>query len=263
MVVRDKIYFISDLHLGASALDNNRERELHLVKWLKEIEPSAKELFLVGDIFDFWYEYKYVVPKGFVRFFGQLCHMIDQGVEIHFFTGNHDVWAFDYLQKEIGLKVYYKPKMFVRNGKKIFVGHGDGLNPDDTGYLLLNKVFKSKVAQRLFSWIHPDIAFSIANRWSKHSRLSHPDESEYFEANMNKEEQLRFAISFESVEKVDYLIFGHRHVFIDHQLPKGARLIILGEWIQTFSYAVFDGENISLRKYPMEDTTTNHTLSLP
>ncbi|QZT39130.1 UDP-2,3-diacylglucosamine diphosphatase [Halosquirtibacter xylanolyticus] len=251
MEKRDKIYFISDVHLGASALNNNKERERHLVKWLKEIEPTASELFLVGDIFDFWYEYSAVVPKGFTRFFGQLSHMCDAGIKVKFFTGNHDVWAFHYLQDEIGVEVYNTPKIFERQGKKLFVGHGDGLNPNDKGYLLLKKVFTNKVAQTLFSWIHPDIAFYIANKWSRHSRLSHPDESAHFVANHEKEEQLQFAMQYLKQEPIDYFIFGHRHVYVNHPLNDTSRLIILGEWIQTFSYALLDKGELTLNKYPM------------
>ncbi|MDC1106574.1 UDP-2,3-diacylglucosamine diphosphatase [Prolixibacteraceae bacterium] len=249
---RDKIYFISDVHLGASALKNNKERERHLVQWLKEIEPTTAELFLVGDIFDFWYEYHAVVPKGFTRFFGQLSHMIDHGIKVKFFTGNHDVWAYNYLQEEIGIEVFRKPEIFERQGKKLYVGHGDGLNPKDKGYLLLKKVFNNKVAQFLFSCIHPDIAFYIANKWSRHSRLSHPDESAQFIATPNREEQLQFAIEHVKTTPINYYIFGHRHVYVDYSLNDTARLVILGEWIQTFSYAVLSEGELSLNKYPME-----------
>lgn len=253
MEKKEKIYFISDVHLGASALNNNKERERHLVKWLRHIESEATELFLVGDIFDYWFEYNAVVPKGFTRFFGQLSHMSDQGIKIHFFSGNHDFWAFNYFEEEIGIKVYFKPQTMERCGKKLFIGHGDGLNPKDKGYILLKKVFANKIAQRLFSWIHPDISCYIAHRWSRHSRLSHSDDSSYFDANQGKEEQLIFAQEYLQHHDIDYFIFGHRHVYVDHPLQNNSRLLILGEWINTFSYAMLDETGISLNKYPMEE----------
>ncbi|WP_299582510.1 UDP-2,3-diacylglucosamine diphosphatase [uncultured Sunxiuqinia sp.] len=242
-----KIYFISDIHLGAPALNNNREREQLFVAWLDEIKQDAAALFLMGDIFDFWFEYKTVVPRGFTRTLGKLAELADSGIPVHFFTGNHDVWVFDYLSKELGIQVHRKEMRASFSGKKFFLAHGDGLDPYDKGYHFLKKLFTNRFLQWLFSWLHPTIGVSLALAWSKKSRLSKgmffPFQGE------DKEGLYLFAKSVLEDEEVDYFIFGHRHLLLDLPLEKNTRYINLGDWITHFSYGVFDGKTFELKTY--------------
>lgn len=243
----EKVYFASDFHLGLYPYDKSAEREKLIVTWLDSIKPDVKVLFLLGDIFDFWYEYRNVIPKGFTRFLGKLAELADNGVEIHYFTGNHDVWAFDYLSKEIGLTIYRKDTPFEINGRKFLVGHGDELGSDDYGYKFLKGVFKSKILQFLFSRIHPNLALAFGHTWSKHSRLS-KGVSEAF-LGEDKEHQILFARKYLKANNIDFFVFGHRHIPMDFKLSEKSRLINLGEWIRSNTYAVFDGETIELLKY--------------
>jgi UDP-2,3-diacylglucosamine hydrolase len=245
---KGKIYFVSDVHLGAPALKhNNRERERLFVKWLDFIKTDVAALYLMGDIFDFWYEYKKVVPRGFTRVLGRLADMADHGIPIHFFTGNHDLWAFDYLPSEIGLTVHRQELVTVIEGKKFFLGHGDGLDPDDKGYLLLKKIFMNRRLQWFFSRLHPNFAFYLAHRWSESSRLSKIDRKEEFK--VKNESMYKFAQNFLETEWVDYFIFGHRHQMASEELKNGARFILLGDWISNFSYGVFNGNSFELKKF--------------
>ena len=166
-----KVYFLSDAHLGAKLLKDNREREIMLVEFLQSIKPDCLELYLLGDMFDFWFEYKHVVPKGHVRFLAELANFTDQGIKVHFFTGNHDIWAFDYLAKECGVILHTSMMETTINGKSFLIGHGDGLNPNDKGYLFLRNAFHNRFLQRCFRFIHPDWGIALANKWSSHSRL--------------------------------------------------------------------------------------------
>lgn len=243
-----KAYFVSDLHLGAPALKNNRERELAFVSWLNEIREDASHLFLVGDIFDFWYEYKTVVPRGFVRTLGKIAELSDAGVEVHFFTGNHDVWVFDYLPSELGLTLHRNEFRTSLSGKNFFIAHGDAFDASDKGYLLLRKIFTSKTLQWMFSRIHPNFSLSLGHRWSKHSRISKGVVGEGFKGTEN-EGMFIFAESLLKQEKVDYFIFGHRHVLIDCPVGENSRYINLGDWIVHFSYGVFDGNEFNLKQY--------------
>jgi len=245
---KGKIYFVSDVHLGAPALKhNNREREQLFVQWLDFIKKDVAGLYLMGDIFDFWYEYKKVVPRGFTRVLGRLADMADYGIPVHFFTGNHDLWAFDYLPKEIGLTVHRKEMVTQIEGKKFFLGHGDGLDPDDKGYLFLKNIFMNRKLQWFFSRLHPNFAFSLAHRWSESSRLSKIDQKEEFK--VKNESMYKFAQNFLEKEWIDYFIFGHRHQMANEELQNGARFILLGDWINNFSYGMFDGEKLELKKF--------------
>jgi len=244
---QDKIYFISDIHLGAPALKNNREREKLFVSWLDEIKKDASALFLMGDIFDYWFEYKTVVPRGFTRTLGKLAEIADSGIPVHFFTGNHDVWVFDYLPSELGVHVHREEMRVAFSGKKFFLAHGDGLDPFDKGYHLLKKLFTNRFLQWLFSWLHPNWGVALAHAWSKKSRLTkgmfvpfHGEE---------KEGLYLFAKSTLEDEEVDYFIFGHRHLLLDLPIGKNTRYINLGDWISHFSYGVFDGEKFELKTY--------------
>lgn len=243
-----KAYFISDIHLGAPALKNNRERELAFVRWLDEIKNDASHLFLMGDIFDFWFEYKTVVPRGFTRTLGKIAELSDSGIEVHFFTGNHDVWVFDYLPNELGMILHRDEFKTEISGKKFFLAHGDGLDATDKGYLLLKKLFTSKTLQWMFARIHPNFSVSFGQRWSKHSRISKGVTGEEFKGATN-EGMFIFAESVLQTEKFDYFIFGHRHVLVNKPIGENSRYINLGDWIQHFSYGVFDGEEFQLKKY--------------
>jgi len=245
---KGKIYFVSDVHLGAPALKhNNRERERLFVKWLDFIGDDAEALYLMGDIFDFWYEYKKVVPRGFTRVLGRLADITDRGIPVHFFTGNHDLWAFDYLPEEIGLTVHHEGMATAIKGKKFFLAHGDGLDPNDKGYLFLKKIFMNRKLQWFFTRLHPNFAFNLAHRWSESSRLSKIDQKEEFK--VKNESMYKFAQNFLEKEWIDYFIFGHRHQMANEELQNGARFILLGDWINNFSYGMFDGEKLELKKF--------------
>ena len=243
-----KIYFISDIHLGAPALKNNRERELAFVDWLNQIKEDASHLFLMGDIFDFWFEYKTVVPRGFTRTLGKIAEIADSGVEVHLFTGNHDGWIFDYLPSELGVILHRNEFKTELGGKKFYLAHGDGLDKTDKGYLLLKKMFTSKTLQWLFARIHPNFAISLGRHWSKHSRISKGITGEGFKG-INNEGMYIFAQSILHNETFDYFIFGHRHVMIDSPIGENSRYINLGDWIHHFSYGVFDGNDFELKQY--------------
>lgn len=243
-----KAYFISDIHLGAPALNNNKERELAFVDWLNSIKHEASHLFLLGDIFDFWFEYKKVVPRGHIRSLGKIAELADSGIEIHFFTGNHDVWVFDYLPNEIGMKLHRNEFKTHIMGKKFFLAHGDGLDKDDKGYLFLKKMFTSKTLQWIFARIHPNFAIMLGHNWSKHSRISKGIDSENFKG-IEKEGMFTFSETVLQNEQFDYFVFGHRHLLINNPIGESSRYINLGDWINHFSYGVFDGIKFELKKY--------------
>ncbi|MBT3385078.1 MAG: UDP-2,3-diacylglucosamine diphosphatase [Prolixibacteraceae bacterium] len=246
MSEKKKIYFVSDVHLGAQALKNNHERELLFVKWLDEIKNDVTELYLLGDIFDFWFEYKKVVPRGFIRVLGKIAEIADRGIPVHFFTGNHDLWVFDYLPKELGVILHTQELITEISGKKFFLAHGDGFDPEDKGYNLLKKIFTNKKLQWLFSRLHPNFAFYLAHEWSKSSRLSKIKIEEKFK--VKNEGMYKFAESFLKKEQIDYFIFGHRHQMVDVEINRDTKFILLGDWISNFSYGVFDGEKFELKR---------------
>lgn len=245
VVIGKKIYFISDLHLGALALKNNKERELLFVDWLQSIRKEASMIFLMGDYFDFWFEYKKTVPKGFVRSLGVLANICDSGTPVHFFTGNHDIWAFDYLSEEVGMIVHTDSITMELLGKKFFLSHGDDLGKKDFGYQLIKNFFHNSLAQWVFAKIHPDLSFRMAHYWSKKSRLSYKNGDARVK-NIETEEQYLFAKSVEAKEHFDYFVFGHCHQIINEPLTGNSRLIVLGDWIRKFSYGVFDGNEFRI-----------------
>ena len=242
-----KTYFISDVHLGAPALKDNRERELLFAEWLREAGRDAEAIYLMGDIFDYWFEYKTVVPRGYTRILGSLASLTDRGIPVHFFTGNHDIWVFDYLPEETGVVVHREPMTTTIGGKRFYLAHGDGLDATDKGYLLLKRIFTSKTLQWLYAHIHPNLTIRMALNWSKNSRLSKNTEGTGFMG--EKEGIYTFAESVLRSEKIDYFVFGHRHRLADLAIGENSRFILLGEWIRTFSYGVFDGHSFELRKY--------------
>ncbi|MCL3779800.1 UDP-2,3-diacylglucosamine diphosphatase [Prolixibacteraceae bacterium JC049] len=243
-----RTYFISDIHLGAPALNNNREREKLFVSWLDKAKQDAKAIYLVGDIFDFWFEYKKVVPRGFTRTLGKIAEITDSGIPVHFFTGNHDLWAFDYLPQEVGITIHREPVKVDIDGKTFFIAHGDGLDKSDKGYLLLKSIFTNKLLQWLFARVHPNLAFGIGHGWSKKSRLSHKPEEENFKG-VNNEGMINFAREILKTDSIDIFVTGHRHVPMNIELEEGAKFVNTGDWVNHFTYAVFENGKIELKKY--------------
>jgi UDP-2,3-diacylglucosamine hydrolase len=243
-----KIYFASDFHLGVPNYDSSLAREKKVVKWLDEIKSDAEEIYLLGDVFDFWFEYKTVVPRGYVRLLGKIAELTDRGIIVHYFTGNHDMWTFDYLSKELNVKIYREPIEIEYNGKQFYIGHGDGLGPGDHGYKFIKKVFSSKISQWLFARLHPNAGIGIAEYFSKKSRVATGISDEKF---LGEEKEWLIIHSKEILEKkhFDYLIFGHRHLPLDFPINGKSRYINLGDWIRYFSYGVFDGKEFELRHF--------------
>ena len=245
------IYFVSDVHLGAPALKNNREREKIFVSWLDEIKSNAQALFLMGDIFDFWFEYRKVVPRGFTRTLGKIAEIADSGIPVHYFTGNHDIWIFDYLPEELGIIVHRNEYKTEFNGKKFFLAHGDGLDPYDKGYLLLKKLFTNKILQWMFARLHPNFAFWVSHNWSKNSRIANGIQADAYRGN-DKEGLYIFAESVLKNEYFDYLVFGHRHILVERPIGEKSMFINLGDWINYFSYGVFNGEKFELKQHNIQ-----------
>ena len=246
-----KIYFASDLHLGAPDEVSSAKREKLFVQWLDEIKKDTAEIYIIGDIFDFWHEYKTVVPKGFVRIQGKLAELTDAGIPIHVFTGNHDMWMFGYLEKELGVNIYKAPVQRTIYGKKFFIGHGDGLGPEDHGYKFIKKVFANSLCQFLFRWIHPDIGTRIAKYFSHTSRFSGEGGEKKLEIFRGEENEwlVQYAKQKLKKEHFDYFVFGHRHLPLDIVLNEKSRYINTGDWLDYNSYAVFDGEKLELKYY--------------
>lgn len=241
-----KIYFLSDFHLGSPDHESSLIREKRLVKFLDETKNDAEVIFILGDLFDFWYEYKKVVPKGFVRILGKLAELTDSGITIYFFVGNHDMWMNGYFEKELNIEVFHDPKEFEFNGKKFLIGHGDGLGPGDHRYKMMKKVFRSRFSQTLFGMLHPSAGIGIADYFSRKSRAATGSEDEQFLGD-DKEWLIIYAKDVLKNKPIDYFIFGHRHLPIEYKLNDKSVYINLGDWIKYFSYAVFDGENLSLK----------------
>lgn len=250
MIQPKKIYFLSDFHLGAPDPAASLEREKIIVEFLDEAARDAAVIFIVGDMFDFWYEYRKVVPKGHVRLLGKLAELTDKGVSIHFFVGNHDMWMKDYLVAELNIHTYFEPRTFEFNGKKFLIGHGDGLGPGDTGYKMLKKVFRNPFCQWLFGIMPPYMGMGLANYFSRKSRQATGKHEEHFLGEDN-EWLITYSKELLKTTHYDYLVFGHRHLPIDFALNGGSRYINLGDWITYFTYAVFDGQQLTLQsRYP-------------
>ena len=240
-----KIYFTSDNHLGAPTPEESAPRERIFVQWLDHIKEDVGVLFLLGDLFDFWFEYKTVVPKGFVRVLGKLAELADAGIPIHFFVGNHDMWMLDYLEKEIGITVYYSTQEFTFNDKSFFIGHGDGLGPYDMGYKRMKKIFKNPFFQWCFRWLHPDWGMRLGHYLSVKNKLISGEEDAIFLGEEN-EWLAQYAKKKQQEKARDYCIFGHRHIPLDIPIDQ-ARYINLGDWISHYTYAVFDGKALELK----------------
>ncbi len=247
MSIRNHIYFASDFHLGSYPYESSKQRERSIVSWLDSIKSDAAELYLVGDIFDFWFEYATVVPKGYIRFLGKLAELADLGVKITLFKGNHDMWMFGYLEQELGATIISDELELNLNGKSFYIHHGDGLGPGDHNYKFLKKIFRSKACQWLFARLHPNLGIGIAQRWSKHSRAASSAEEKFL--GEENEWLIQYGKELLTKKHYDYLIFGHRHFPYNIKLGNNTQIINLGEWINYLTYAVWDGEELRLMNY--------------
>jgi UDP-2,3-diacylglucosamine hydrolase len=247
------IYFLSDFHLGAPNAAASLQREKKIVQFLDDIQEQTAALFIVGDLFDFWYEYKKVVPRGYVRLLGKLAAFTDAGIPVHFFVGNHDMWMQDYFQTELNIPVYFEPKEFRFNNKMFYIGHGDGLGPGDAGYKALKKVFRNPICQWLFGQVPPRIGIGLADYFSRKSRAATGTSEETF-LGEDREWLITYCNDVLQQKPIDYFVFGHRHLPIDYRLSPVSRYINLGDWISFFTYAVFDGQDVQLKTYGGDET---------
>ncbi len=259
MSEKNKIFFASDFHLGVPTPETSLEREKMLCAWLDEIKDEAKEIYLLGDLFDWWFEHKYTVPKGFVRTLGKLAELSDAGIPITLFTGNHDMWMYGYLEKEIGIKIFKDPVVKEFSGKKFFIGHGDGLGPGDTMYKLMKWFFRSSVCQWMYARLHPNFSMWLGHYLSGKSRIGKGDTDKVYLG--DKEYLLQFCREKEKEEHFDYYVFGHRHLPIDVLVGNSSRYVNLGEWVNYRSYAVFDGNELTLKYYKKISADANQNLS--
>jgi len=241
-----KAYFASDFHLGAPDFDTSLVREKKLISWLDSITNDCQYLFLVGDLFDFWFDYKHVVPKGHIRFLGKLASMADQGIRIFLFTGNHDMWMFGYLEQQLGAQLFREPVEVDFHSALMVLGHGDGLGSGDHSYKFLKKIFSSPVCQRLFAFLHPSIGIGIAKLWSRHSRISNNRDEEFLG---EKEFLWAYCKELEATQHHDYYIFGHRHLPLDLPVGKKSRYLNLGEWMNHCRYIRFDGHLLEMKEW--------------
>jgi UDP-2,3-diacylglucosamine hydrolase len=242
-----KFYFASDFHLGAPDAASSLAREKKIVQWLDSIQADAQALFLVGDIFDFWFEYRHAIPKGFIRLQGKLAELTDKGLPVYFFTGNHDMWMFDYFTRELNIPVIRQPLSIQVNDKKLFIGHGDGLGPKDHVYKILKRIFANKLSQWFFARLHPNLGIGLANYWSRQSRIRHTQTEEVYKP--GKEWLVFYCTQMEQQQHHDFYIFGHRHLPLDLAINTRSRYINLGEWVNFCSYAEFDGQTVTLKYF--------------
>ena len=254
MTKKKKIYFASDFHLGIPNNEESRKRELKIISWLDSIKHDAKEIYLVGDIFDFWFEYKYTIPKGCIRFLGKIGELVDNGVIVHFFTGNHDMWMNGYFEEEMNIKVFDSPQKFIMNNKSFLIGHGDGLGPGDKGFKRMKKVFTNPISKFLFKWIHPDIGVRFAQYLSTKNKLISGSEDIKFKGDEN-EWLFQYCKKVLNRENFNFFVFGHRHLPLQININDQSQYINLGDWISYFSYAIFDGDKVDLKYFKKESTS--------
>ena len=243
-----KIYFASDQHFGIPDAASSKLREKKFISWLDEVKTDAKAIFLLGDLFDFWFEYKTVVPRGFIRVLGKIAELKDSGIPIYFFVGNHDLWMIDYFETELGIPVYRHPKEFVFDEKTFLIGHGDGLGPGDKGYKRMKKVFAHPLSKWFYRWLHPDIGVKLAQYLSTKNKLISGQEDIKFLGEEN-EWLAQYAKRKLEQKHYDYFLFGHRHLPMEIQVGKNSKYINTGDWISHFAYAVFDGNELTLKTY--------------
>ena len=242
-----KIFFASDFHLGLKAGGDPAEREKKVVKWLNSIAPEAREIFLAGDIFDFWWEYKLVVPRGFTRFLGTVSSITDSGIPVHFFTGNHDMWVTDYLSNECGLIIHTSPCTRTIDGKIFHIAHGEGLGTQNRGYKILLGIFRNKPLRFIYSMLHPRIGIGFGHKWSLNSRLGKGITMDFL--GEEKEDLIKYSRSVLKNENIDFFVFGHRHLPLSYKLDQGSRIVFLGDWIREGSFAEWDGKELSLKLF--------------
>ncbi len=247
MKERKNIYFASDLHLGMHPRGKSLEREKAFVSWLEFIREDAERIYLLGDIFDYWFEYRKVVPRGFTRFLGKIAELSDAGIEVHIFTGNHDVWIFDYLPKETGMIVHRGPLLMEHSGKRFYLAHGDGLGAPDAGFKIMKWIFNNKILQWLYARLHPNFATSLAHMWSKKSRYVKGITTEFL--GEDKEHLIQHSKQILDREHFDYFIYGHRHLPMEYEIAENSKIIYLGDWIVHYTYAVFDRKELHLKRY--------------
>jgi len=240
-----KIYFASDFHLGLPAGTPPIEREKRVAAWLNSVAPDAREIYLLGDIFDFWWEYKLVVPRGFTRFLGTVSAITDSGIPVHFFTGNHDMWVGSYLSEETGLIIHNKPLITVIDGRKFYLAHGEGLGTSSTAYRILLAIFRNRTLQKLYSSMHPSIGMWIGHRWSLSSRLGKGISLEFL--GEENEDLFRHSKKVLETESIDYFIYGHRHLPMSYKLKQGATITIMGDWMSNSNYVEWNGSELSLK----------------
>jgi UDP-2,3-diacylglucosamine hydrolase len=243
-----KVYFASDFHLGAPDAISSRKREDKIIRWLKSIQDDAAAIFLVGDLFDFWFEYDTVIPKGYIRFLGKLAELRDKNIPVIFFTGNHDLWIRDYFTSELGIPVHHNPIEVQMGEKRILVGHGDGLGPGDQQYKILKKVFTNSFCQWLFKWVHPDLGVRLAHTWSNNSRIGNLQKNEN-EFKGENEWLWQYCKQIQESQHFDFYVFGHRHLPLELPVGKKSKYINLGEWVTQYTYGVFDGTIFLLKQF--------------
>jgi UDP-2,3-diacylglucosamine hydrolase len=243
-----KIFFASDFHLGVPDYATSLEREKLIIAWLDSIKKEAHSIYLVGDIFDFWFEYTYTIPKGYIRLLGKLAELRDAGIPMFLFTGNHDMWMFGYLTQELGIPIYRVPILLEVGAQKLLVGHGDGLGPGDRTYKFIKRFFNSSLCQWLFARLHPNLGFFIAQTWSRKSRITNLKREEKFQGEEG-EFLWVYCRELEKKQHHDFYIFGHRHLPLDLKVNESSRYINLGEWVHFNTYAVYDGTNVELKTF--------------
>ena len=243
-----KVYFASDLHLGAPTQKESFPREQKFVAWLNEIKKDAEAIFLLGDLFDFWFEYKTVVPKGFVRVLGKLAEIKDSGIPIYFFVGNHDLWMNDYFETELNIPVYHTTQIFKINNKIIFIGHGDGLGPNDKGYKRMKKVFTFPLFKWMFRWLHPDLGVKLGQYMSVKNKIISGDDDAKFLGEEN-EWLVQYCKRKLETKHYDYFVFGHRHLPLDISLSENSKYINIGDWIKYFTYGEFENDTLYLKEH--------------
>lgn len=250
-----KVYFLSDAHLGSRAIRHQRTQERRLVNFLDAIKHNASAIYLMGDMFDFWFEYRTVVPKGYTRFLGKLSELTDSGIEVHYFVGNHDLWMGDYLERECGVTLHREPEVVEIGDRVFYLAHGDGLGTEERGFLLLRKIFHNRLCQRLFAMIHPRWGMTFGLEWAKRSRLKREDGKEPPYQGEEKEELVRFAKGYlQTHPEINAFVFGHRHIELHLRIAASTDLFILGDWIGEYTYAVFDGETMYLENFVEGET---------
>jgi len=246
-----RTYFVTDAHLGSLAYPDKNQNEKKLVRWMNSIQSDCEALYLMGDMIDFWFEHRLVVPKGYARFFGKLAEFTDAGIPVYWFAGNHDVWLFNYVQEELGVTVYFEPQEIEIHGKKFFMAHGDGLGDPSTTFRILRFLFHSRLCQMLFAFLHPRISIGLGLGWAKASRLKRIDQPEIYYGE-DKEYMVKFSKkhAMDSGEKAaDFYVFGHRHILLDLMISQKSRVLILGDWVQLYSYGTFDESGFQIHLF--------------